>query len=195
MDSFEYFKSLVVLLIRSSLCENLALYFFLGMCTFLAISKSVLASVGLGLSVMFVQTITVPINNLIYTYFLHSDLKVFGVIFYIVTIALSVQMLEIILDRFFPSLYQALGIFLPLITVNCAILGASLFMVEKDLNFSQSVVYGFGSGLGWAGSIIILAGIRERLKYSDVPQKLKDTGITFIIAGILALTFMASSGL
>ncbi len=195
MESLEYIKSLFTLLLRSALCENLALYFFLGMCTFIAISKSLKASVGLGISVVFVQTITVPINNLIHSYLLGKDLQVFGVILYIATIALVVQMLEMVLDRFFPSLYQALGIFLPLITVNCAILGASLFMVEKGLNFSQSVFYGFGSGLGWAGSIIILAGIRERLKYSDVPCRLKDTGITFIIAGILALTFMASSGL
>ena len=191
----DYIKSLLVLFVRSVFCENLALYFFLGMCTFLAISKTVKGAFGLAVSVVVVQTITVPINNLIHTYLLVDGFEFLGVILYIASIAMVVQMLEMVLDRFFPSLYLNLGIFLPLITVNCAILGASLFMVEKGLNFSQSVVYGLGCGVGWGLAIVILAGIRERLVYSDVPKRLKGNGITFIVAGILALAFMASSGL
>ncbi|MCY4523173.1 MAG: NADH:ubiquinone reductase (Na(+)-transporting) subunit E, partial [Halobacteriovoraceae bacterium] len=160
------------ILINSIFIENLALSFFLGMCTFLAVSKKVDTSIGLGVAVVLVQSITVPINNLIYHYLLKenalvwagqedTDLTFLGLISYIGVIAAMVQILEMVLDKFFPKLYNALGIFLPLITVNCAILGGSLFMVERDYNFPQSVVFGFGSGVGWALAIAALAGIRE----------------------------------
>ena len=195
----EHYLSLFV---KSVFVENLALAFFLGMCTFLAVSKQVATAVGLGIAVIVIQTITVPVNNLIFQYVLKEgslspgvDLTFLGLISYIGVIAAMVQILEMALDRFFPPLYNALGIFLPLITVNCAILGGSLFMVERDYNFGESVVYGFGSGVGWALAIIALAGIREKLKYSDVPPGLRGLGITFIIVGLMALAFMAFSGI
>jgi len=189
--------------------ENLALAFFLGMCTFLAVSKNVKTAVGLGMAVIVIQTITIPANNLIYQYLLKEgalswlgfdgseliDLTFLGLISYIGVIAAMVQILEMALDRYAPALYNALGIFLPLITVNCAILGGSLFMVERDYNFPQSLVFGFGSGLGWALAIAGLAGIREKMKYSDVPDGLKGLGITFITVGLMALAFMAFSGI
>jgi Na+-transporting NADH:ubiquinone oxidoreductase subunit E len=176
------------------------------MCTFLAISKKITTAIGLGLAVTMVQTITVPVNNLIYHYLLKPgaldwlgypdvDLRFLGLISYIGVIAAIVQILELVLDRFFPWLYTALGIFLPLITVNCAILGGSLFMVEREYAFGESVVFGFGSGLGWALAITALAGIREKLKYSDVPDGLQGLGITFITAGLMSLGFMAFSGM
>jgi Na+-transporting NADH:ubiquinone oxidoreductase subunit E len=194
------------LFMKAVFVENLALAFFLGMCTFLAVSKNVKTAMGLGAAVIVIQTLTVPINNLIYQYLLKPgslhwlgledvDLTYLGLICYIGVIAAMVQILEMVLDRFFPRLYNALGIFLPLITVNCAILGGSLFMVERDYNFSESVVFGFGSGLGWALAIAGLAGIREKLKYSDVPDGLKGLGITFIIVGLMAMAFMAFSGI
>ena len=194
------------LLFRSIFVENLALAFFLGMCTFLAISKRVETALGLGLAVTVVQLITVPVNNLIYVYVLREgalawagqpelDLSFLGLISYIGVIAAMVQILEMILDKFFPALYNALGIFLPLITVNCAILGGSLFMVERDYTLGESVVYGLGSGAGWALAIVALAGIREKMKYSDVPAGLKGLGITFITVGLMALAFMAFSGI
>jgi len=194
------------LLIKSIFIENMALAFFLGMCTFLAVSKKVDTAVGLGVAVVAVQTLTVPINNLIYQYFLKAgalswlgipdtDLTFIGLICYIGVIAAIVQILEMVLDRYVPSLYNALGIFLPLITVNCAILGGSLFMVERDYNFAESVVFGFGSGAGWALAIVALAGIREKMKYSDVPAGLRGLGITFMIAGLMAMAFMAFSGI
>jgi len=194
------------LLIKSIFIENMALAFFLGMCTFLAVSKKVDTSLGLGVAVVVVQTITVPINNLIYQHLLKAgalawlglpdiDLTFIGLICYIGVIAAMVQILEMVLDRFVPSLYNALGIFLPLITVNCAILGGSLFMVERDYNFPESVVFGFGSGAGWALAIVALAGIREKLKYADVPPGLRGLGITFMIAGLMAMAFMAFSGI
>lgn len=196
----------VSLLIKSIFVENLALAFFLGMCTFLAISKKIETAVGLGIAVLVVQTITVPANNLIYQHVLkdgawawaglpEADLSFLGFISYIGVIAAMVQILEMTLDRYFPSLYNALGIFLPLITVNCAILGGTLFMVERDYTFGQSVVYGVGSGLGWALAIAALAGIREKLKYSDVPDGLQGLGITFITVGLMSLGFMAFSGM
>ena len=195
----EHYLSLFV---KSVFVENLALAFFLGMCTFLAVSKQVATAAGLGIAVIVIQTITVPVNNLIFQYVLKEgslspgvDLTFLGLISYIGVIAAMVQILEMTLDRFFPPLYNALGIFLPLITVNCAILGGSLFMVERDYNFGESVVYGFGSGVGWALAIIALAGIREKLKYSDVPPGLRGLGITFIIVGLMALAFMAFSGI
>lgn len=194
------------LLIRSIFIENMALAFFLGMCTFLAVSKKVDTAIGLGIAVVVVQTITVPVNNLIYQYLLKpgalswlgiadTDLTFIGLICYIGVIAAMVQILEMVLDRYVPSLYNALGIFLPLITVNCAILGGSLFMVERDYNFPESVVFGFGSGAGWALAIVALAGIREKLKYSDVPLGLRGLGMTFMIAGLMAMAFMAFSGI
>ncbi len=200
---FEHYLSLFV---KSVFIENMALAFFLGMCTFLAISKKVETSFGLGIAVIFVQLITVPVNNLIYTYVLKEgalawaglpdvDLTFLGLITYIGVIAAMVQILEMILDRFVPSLYNSLGIFLPLITVNCAILGGSLFMVERSYNFGESVVYGFGSGFGWALAIVLLAGIREKMKYSNVPKGLRGLGITFITAGLMAIAFMLFSGI
>lgn len=199
----EYYVSLIV---KAIFVENLALSFFLGMCTFLAVSKRVATSIGLGVAVIVVQTITVPVNNLLYTFFLKqgalawagfpdADLSFLGLISYIGVIAAMVQILEMILDKFFPALYNTLGIFLPLITVNCAILGGSLFMVERDYNFGESLAYGVGSGFGWALAIAILAGIREKLDYSDVPAGLKGLGITFMTGGLLAIVFMSFAGI
>jgi Na+-transporting NADH:ubiquinone oxidoreductase subunit E len=194
------------LFIRSAFVENLALTFFLGMCTFLAISKRVDTAIGLGVAVMVIQTITVPVNYLIYTYLLKGgalawaglpdvDLSFLGLVSYIGVIAALVQILEMLLDRFVPALYNALGIFLPLITVNCAILGGTLFMVERQYNFGESLTFGIGSGFGWAVALIALAGIREKLRYSDVPDGLQGLGITFIIAGLMSLGFMGLSGI
>ena len=194
------------LFIQAAFVENLALTFFLGMCTFLAVSKQVETALGLGIAVVAVQTITVPVNYLITTYLLEEgalawaglpdiDLSFLGLVVYIGVIAALVQILEMALDRFVPKLYNALGIFLPLITVNCAILGGTLFMVERQYNFSESVTYGLGSGFGWAVAIIALSGIREKLRYSDVPDGLQGLGITFIIVGLMSLGFMGLSGI
>lgn len=194
------------LLVKAVFVENLALSFFLGMCTFLAVSKKIETAIGLGAAVIVVQVITVPANNLLYQFVLKEgalswlglpevDLSFLGLISYIGVIAAMVQILEMILDRFFPALYNALGVFLPLITVNCAILGGSLFMVERDYNFSESVTYGIGSGIGWALAITALAGVREKLKYSDVPDGLQGLGITFITVGLMSMGFMAFSGI
>ncbi|MGB5277127.1 MAG: NADH:ubiquinone reductase (Na(+)-transporting) subunit E [Gammaproteobacteria bacterium] len=194
------------LFIKAAFIENLPLTFFLGMCTFLAISKRIETAIGLGVAVIVIETITVPANNLIYQNLLKEDalawagvtgvdLSFLGLISYIGVIAAIVQILEMVLDRFFPALYNALGIFLPLITVNCAIMGGSLFMVEREYDFGESVVFGFGAGFGWALALIALAGIRERLKYSDVPAGLQGLGITFITAGLMSLGFMAFSGI
>jgi len=199
-------ENYLALMVRAIFIENLALAFFLGMCTFLAVSKKVGTALGLGLAVVVVQTITVPANNLIYTYLLREgalswaglpdvDLSFLGLITYIGVIAAIVQILEMALDKYFPALYNALGIFLPLITVNCAILGGSLFMVERNYDFGESLVYGFGSGLGWALAIVALAGVREKLKYSDVPDGLQGLGITFITVGLMSLAFMSFSGI
>lgn len=196
----------ISLFVKAVFIENLALAFFLGMCTFLAVSKKVSTSMGLGVAVVVVMTVTIPVNNLIYKYLLQEnalawagiegvDLSFLGLICYIGVIAAIVQILEMALDKFFPALYSALGIFLPLITVNCAILGGSLFMVERDYNFSESVVFGLGSGVGWALAIMALAGIREKLTYSDVPDGLKGLGITFITTGLMAIGFLAFSGI
>lgn len=195
----------ISLMVRAIFVENMALAFFLGMCTFIAISKKVQTSLGLGIAVVVVLTITVPANNLIYTYLLRDgalawaglpnvDLSFLGLLSYIGVIAALVQILEMTLDKFVPALYNALGVFLPLITVNCAILGASLFMVERDYSLGDSVAYGFGAGVGWALAIVALAGIRERLKYSDVPDGLRGLGITFITVGLMSLDFMSFSG-
>jgi Na+-transporting NADH:ubiquinone oxidoreductase subunit E len=191
----------ISLLVKSIFIENLALSFFLGMCTFLAVSKKVKTSFGLGVAVVVVLTIAVPVNNLLYTHILKENALVAGVdltflnfITFIGVIAALVQILEMVLDRFFPPLYNALGIFLPLITVNCAIFGGVSFMVQRDYNFVESVVYGFGSGVGWLLAIVALAGLREKMKYSDVPPGLRGLGITFITVGLMALGFMSFSG-
>ncbi len=192
--------------LRAVFVENMALAFFLGMCTFLAVSRRVQTAIGLGIAVVVVQTITVPVNNVVYQHLLRADalawaglggldLTFVGLISYIGVIAAMVQILEMFLDRYVPALYNALGIFLPLITVNCAILGGSLFMVERDYNFGESVVFGFGSGLGWALALVALAGIREKMKYSNVPAGLRGLGITFITVGLMALAFMSFSGI
>ena len=190
------------LLIRSIFIENLALSFFLGMCTFLAVSKKVKTAMGLGIAVIVVQTVAVPANNLIYNYVLKDgalvsglDLSFLSFITFIGVIAALVQILEMALDKYFPALYNALGIFLPLITVHCAIFGGVSFMVQRDYNFVESVVYGVGSGAGWMLAIVAMAGIREKMKYSDVPEGLRGLGITFITAGLMALGFMSFSGI
>jgi Na+-transporting NADH:ubiquinone oxidoreductase subunit E len=200
------FEEYLSLFIKSVFIENMALSFFLGMCTFLALSKKVDTALGLGIAVIVVQAVTVPANNLVFNYLLREgalawagfpevDLSFLGLISYIGVVAAIVQILEMVLDKYVPSLYNALGIFLPLITVNCAILGGSLFMVERDYTFGQSVVYGVGSGAGWALAIVALAGIREKMTYSDVPVGLKGLGITFITAGLMAIVFMAFAGI
>jgi Na+-transporting NADH:ubiquinone oxidoreductase subunit E len=200
------FEHYLNLFIRSVFIDNIALVFFLGMCTFLAVSKKVDTAFGLGIAVVVVQTITVPVNNLILNNVLKEgalswiglekiDLTFLGYITYIGVIAAMVQILEMTLDKFFPKLYNALGIFLPLITVNCAILGGALLMVKDDLTFGESLVYGVGSGTGWAIAIILLAGIREKIKYSNIPEGLRGLGITFITAGLMAMAFMLFTGI
>ena len=192
----------VNLFIQSIFVENLALAFFLGMCTFLAVSKKVKTAMGLGIAVVVVQVISVPANQLVYTYVLKEnalvqgmDLSFLGFITYIGVIAALVQILEMFLDKYVPALYSALGIFLPLITVNCAIFGGVSFMVQREYNFPESVVYGLGSGISWALAIVLMAAIREKMKYSDVPPALRGLGITFITAGLMALGFMSFSGI
>lgn len=193
------------LFITSAFVENLALSFFLGMCMFLAVSRRIETAIGLGMAVLVVQSVSVPLNNLIYSSFLaegalawaglpDADLSFLALITFIGVIAAMVQILEMILERYFPALFQGLGIFLPLVTVNCAILGGSLFMVERGYDFGESVVYGFGSGFGWAVAIVALAGIREKLKYSDIPAGLQGTGIAFIVVGLMSMGFMTFSG-
>ena len=199
------------IMIKGIFIENMALSLFLGMCTFLACSKKVETAIGLGFAVIFVLGITVPLNNLVYNHLLKegaltwvpgvgdslatTDLSFLGFISYIGTIAATVQLLEMVLDKFVPSLYVALGVFLPLITVNCAILGASLFMVEKDYNFPESIVYGIGNGIGWALAVVLLAAVREKMVYSNVPAGLRGLGITFIVTGLMAIGFMAFGGI
>jgi len=200
------FEQYLSLFVKSVFIENMALAFFLGMCTFLAVSKRVETAVGLGIAVIVVQTITVPVNNIIYHNVLQEgalswaglpdlDLTFLGLVTYIGVIAAMVQILEMALDKFVPKLYNSLGIFLPLITVNCAILGGTLFMVERDYLFGESVVFGVGSGTGFALAIIALAGIREKMKYSDIPEGLRGLGITFIVVGLMAIAFMLFSGI
>jgi Na+-transporting NADH:ubiquinone oxidoreductase subunit E len=194
------------LLLRTVFLDNLALSFFLGMCTFLAVSKRVDTALGVGIAVMFVLTVTVPVNNLIYSWLLapgalawaglgEVDLSFLRLIAFIGVIAAMVQVLEMTLEFHVPKLHRAMGIFLPLITVNCAILGGSLFMVERSYGFVESVVFGFGSGLGWAIAIVMFAAIRERLKYADIPDGLQGLGINFIVAGIMSLGFLAFAGM
>lgn len=200
------FEEYLSLFVKSVFIENMALAFFLGMCTFLALSKKIETAMGLGVAVIVVQAVTVPANNFVYNNLLRegalswagfpeADLSFLGLICYIGVVAAIVQILEMVLDKYVPSLYNALGIFLPLITVNCAILGGSLFMVERDYTFGQSVVYGIGSGTGWALAIVALAGIREKMAYSDVPVGLRGLGITFIATGLMAIVFMAFAGI
>ena len=199
----EYYLSLFI---RAVFIENLALVFFLGMCTFLAVSKKVETAFGLGCAVIVVQTITIPVNNLIFQYLLADgalawaglgevDLSFLTFLSYIGVIAAMVQILEMFLDKYVPALYNSLGVFLPLITVNCAILGGSLFMENRAYNLPESVVYGIGSGLGWAIAIVVLAGIREKMKYSDVPDGLRGLGITFVTVGLMSLGFMSFGGI
>ena len=201
----EHYLSLFV---KSVFIENMALSFFLGMCTFLAISKKTQTAISLGIAVVFVQAITVPANNLLWQFLLKEgalswtgmdgadtvDLSFLALLSYICTIAALVQVIEMACDKYMPALYNALGIYLPLITVNCAILGGALFMQERDYNFPESVVYGVGSGFSWALAIVLLAAVREKLKYSDRPAGLQGLGITFISAGLMALGFMSFSG-
>ncbi len=195
------------LAVKAIFVENIALAFFLGMCSFIAVSRKVDTAIGLGAAVIFVLSVTVPMNNLIYRFLLVEgalawvspafssyDLSFLGFLTYIGTIAAMVQIVEMTLDRFIPRLHAALGVFLPLIAVNCAILGASLFMVERNYSLGESVVFGFGSGVGWALAIVALAGIRERLRYSNVPAGLRGLGITFILTGLMAIGFMAFAG-
>jgi len=199
----EYYLGLFV---RAIFIENMALSVFLGMCTFLAVSKRVETAIGLGLAVVTVQAITVPVNYLIYAYLLKDgalswagfpdvDLSFLRLVSYIGVIAALVQILEMTLDRYFPALYNALGIFLPLITVNCAILGGSLFMVERDYNFTESVVFGIGNGIGWMLAVVALAAVREKLRYSNIPEGLRGLGIAFLITGLMAIGFMAFGGI
>lgn len=192
----------ISLFVKSVFIENMALSFFLGMCTFLAVSKKISTAFGLGVAVTVVLAISVPVNQLIYANVLKEgaliegvDLSFLNFITFIGVIAGIVQILEMILDRFFPSLYNALGIFLPLIAVNCAIFGGVSFMVQRDYNFPESIVYGVGAGVGWMLAIVALAGITEKMKYADVPAGLKGLGITFISVGLMALGFMSFSGI
>jgi len=194
------------LLVRSIFIDNIALSMFLGMCTFVALSKKIDAAIGLGIAVVVVQTITVPVNNLLLGYLLSDgalawaglpevDLSFLVYLCFIGVIAAIVQIMEMVLDKYVPALYNALGVFLPLITVNCAILGGSLLMAERGYNFSESVVYGLGSGISWALAIAVLAGIREKLKYSDIPDGLQGLGIVFITVGLISLGFMSFGGI
>jgi len=194
------------LFFRSVFLENLALAYFLGMCTFLAVSKKIKTTISLGLAVIVVEGISVPLNNLIYNFILRQgaldwiglgkmDYSYLGLLSQIAVIAAMIQILEIVLQRFVPALYNALGIYLPLLTVNCAILGASLFMVQRDYSFTESVAYGLGVGFGWALAIVALAGLREKMKYSDIPEGLQGLGITFITTGLISLAFMGIAGI
>ena len=191
---------------RSVFLENLALAYFLGMCTFLAVSRQGKTTLGLGAAVIVVEGISVPLNNLIYNQLLregalswaglgHLDFSFLGLLSSIAVIAAMIQILEIVLNRFFPALYHMLGIYLPLLTVNCAILGASLFMVQRDYTFVESLSYGLGAGFGWALAIVALAGLREKMKYCDIPEGLQGLGITFVATGLLSLAFMGIAGI
>ncbi len=202
---FEHYLSLAV---KATFVENMALAFFLGMCSFLAVSKKVDTAFGLGGAVIFVLGVTTPLNQLLYNYVLREgalswisedfatvDLSFLTYLAFIGTIAASVQIVEMTLDKYMPALYSALGVFLPLIAVNCAILGASLFMAERDYTLGESTVFGLGSGIGWLLAIVALAAIREKMKYSNVPPALRGLGITFIVTGLMAIGFMAFAGI
>ncbi len=196
----------ISIFIRSVFIENLALAYFLGMCTFLAVSKQIKTALGLGIAVFVVEGLSVPLNNVIYNQLLkdgalawaglgHLDFSYLGLLSYIAVVAAMIQILEIILNRFFPALFNTLGVYLPLLTVNCAILGASLFMVQRQYTFTESVAYGFGVGFGWALAIVALAGLREKMKYSDIPDGIRGVGITFVTTGVVALAFMSIAGI
>jgi len=199
-------SNLIDIFFRSIFLENLALAYFLGMCTFLVVSKKIKTTLGLGAAVIVVEGISVPLNNLIYNLLLrngalswagldHLDFSFLGLLSQIAVIAAMIQILEMVLNRFFPALYNTLGIYLPLLTVNCAILGASLFMVQRDYDFVESLAYGLGAGFGWALAIVALAGLREKMKYCDVPDGLHGLGITFITTGLISLAFMGIAGI
>lgn len=201
-------EHLLSLFVKAAFVENMALAYFLGMCSFLAVSKKVDTALGLGMAVTFVLAVTTPLNNILYQYVLREgalawahlsllmvDLSFLNFLALIGTIAASVQIVEMTMDKYFPALYGALGVFLPLIAVNCAILGASLFMVERDYNLVESTVFGLGSGIGWALAIVALASIREKMRYSDVPPALRGLGITFAVTGLMAIGFMAFAGI
>lgn len=199
----EHYLSLFV---KAVFVENILLAFFLGMCSFLAVSKKVETAVGLGMAVTFVLTITTPANWAINHYLLSDgalawaglpdvDLSFLGFITFIATIAAMVQLVEMVIDKFSPKLYAALGIFLPLIAVNCAILGASLFMVEREYTFGEAAVFGFGSGIGWFLAIVAMASIRTKIRYSNVPNGLKGLGLTMLITGLMSMAFMIFSGI
>jgi Na+-transporting NADH:ubiquinone oxidoreductase subunit E len=196
------------LAIRSIFLENMALAFFLGMCSFLACSKKVETALGLGAAVVFVQVLTVPLNNLILVHLLKegalgwlspalskADLTFLAFILFIGTVAAATQVVEMTVEKFAPKLYSTLGVFLPLIAVNCVILAGSLFMQERDYGFAESVVYGVGSGLGWAIAIVAMAAVREKLSYSNPPAGLRGIGITFVVAGLMSIAFMMFSGI
>jgi len=196
----------VQIFVRAAFVENLALSFFLGMCFFLAVSRRVETALGCGAAVLGVQTFTVPLNQLIHARLLRPgalawaglpevDLSYLGLLSYIGVIAASVQILEMVVERFFPALFRRLGIYLPLLTVNCAILGGSLFTVERAYGFGEAAVYGFGSGFGWALAICMLAGVREKLAYADPPEGLRGLGLCFLVAGLLSLGFLGFAGI
>ncbi|MBK6364220.1 MAG: NADH:ubiquinone reductase (Na(+)-transporting) subunit E [Saprospiraceae bacterium] len=194
-------SDIINIFIKSAFIENLALSYFLGMCSFLAVSKSVKTALGLGVAVVFVQAITLPVNWLI-DYYLLGEAGIFGMdltflrfIIFISTIAALVQLVEMVVEKFSPSLYNSLGIFLPLITVNCAILGGSLFMITKEYNFAQSLSFGLGGGIGWALAIVAIAGIREKLEYSNVPPGLRGLGMAFFLTGLMGIAFMGLMGI
>jgi Na+-transporting NADH:ubiquinone oxidoreductase subunit E len=199
-------QDLFSIFIRSVFIENLALAYFLGMCTFLAVSKQIKTALGLGVAVIVVEGLSVPLNNVIYNQLLKGgaldwiglgdlDFRFLGLLSYIAVIAAMIQILEMVLNRFFPALFNTLGIYLPLLTVNCAILGASLFMVQREYTFIESTAYGLGAGVGWALAIVALAGLREKMKYCDIPDGLQGVGITFVTTGVIALAFMAIAGI
>lgn len=201
-------EHLLSLMVKATFVENMALAFFLGMCSFLAVSKKVDTAIGLGAAVIFVLGITCPINYLIYAYLLQDgamawihpamaevDLSFLSFLSFIGSIAAMTQIVEMTLDRYAPALYNALGVFLPLIAVNCAILGGALFLVERSYNLAESTIFGLGSGVGWALAIIALAAIRERMKYSNVPAGLRGLGISFVLTGLMAIGFMSFAGI
>jgi Na+-transporting NADH:ubiquinone oxidoreductase subunit E len=204
--AFQSTDSLASVFLRAVFVENILLAFFLGMCSYLAVSKRVDSAIGLGIAVVFVQVLTVPLNWVLQSFVLSpgalawagmpdSDLSYLTFLTFIATIAAAVQVVEMAVDKFSPKLYAALGIFLPLIAVNCAILGGSLFMVERKYDFSQSVVYGFGSGFGWALAIVSMATIRWKMRTAHIPGPLRGLGITFITTGLVAMAFMTFSGI
>jgi Na+-transporting NADH:ubiquinone oxidoreductase subunit E len=199
-------SDLLALFLRAAFVENLALSFFLGMCMFLGVSRRIDTAFGFGVAVLAVQTITVPLNHLLHVFLLRpgawawlglpeADLGFLGLATYVGVIAAFVQILELVLDRFFPALAARLGVYLPLLTVNCAILGGSLFGIERRYDLAQSVVFGFGSGFGWALAICLLAGVREKLRYADPPAGLRGLGLSFMVMGLLSLGFMGFAGI